>query len=257
MKSTKQQEKGDSLYNQIAQRLIADIDAGVYRPGDRLPSENELATQHGVHRLTARMAITTVVEKDLVYRIQGRGAFVKEEKIDYSLNLNTNFTQTLFNLGYLPCIRILSSKVLTAGEQLANLLETKIGTSVFRVKVLRAASPTMTENTNTEPAVPEMLPLCISDSYLLLEKFPDLPILVYKSHSLYSLLRNHYDTQPRRIRTQIETEAAYKEEAKLLKISPGSPVLTTKSQVCDQHNQLFEYTVSRFRGDRFSLDISY
>jgi len=252
MKSIKHQQKGESLYNQIAQKLIADIQAGIYRPGDRLPSENELAALHGVHRLTARQAITAIVEKDLVYRLQGRGAFVKEQKIDYSLNFNTNFTQSLFNLGYLPCIRILSSKVITATSQLANVLETKTETtSVIQITVLRAATPTMTDTT-----VPEMHPLCISISYLLSEKFPDLPVLIYKSHSLYSLLRNHYGVQPRRTRTQIETDAASKEEAKLLKIPPSTPLLVTKSQVRDQHGFLFEYTVSRFRGDRFSLEVS-
>ena len=247
----KHQQKGESLYNQIAQKLITDIQTGVYRPGERLPSENELAAIHGVHRLTARQAITAVVEKDLIYRLQGRGAFVKEQKIDYSLNFNTNFTQSLFNLGYLPCIRILSSKVITATSQLAGLLETKVESSVIQIKVLRAAMPTMTDTT-----VPEMYPLCISISYLLSDKFPDLPVLIYKAHSVYSLLRNHYGVQPRRTRTQIETEAASKEEAKLLKIPPSTPLLITKSQVRDQHDFLFEYTVSRFRGDRFSLEVS-
>lgn len=250
MKSMQHQQKAQSRYNQIAQKLIADIQSGVYRPGERLPSENELATVHGVHRLTARQALTALAEKDLIYRMQGRGAFVKEQKIDYSLNFGTNFTQSLFNLGYLPCIRILSSQVITASAQLANSLETNVGISVTRIKVLRAATSTMTDTT-----VPEMQPLCISVSYLLSEKFPDLPVLIYKSHSLYSLLRNHYEIQPRRTRTQIETEAVSKEEAKLLKITPGTPVLVTKSKVCDQHDFLFEYTVSRFRGDRFSLEV--
>ncbi|MCC5621927.1 phosphonate metabolism transcriptional regulator PhnF [Nostoc sp. CHAB 5715] len=251
MKSTKQQQKGESVYHQIAEKLIADIQAGDYLPGDRLPSENELAAHYGVHRFTARMAIKYVVDQDLVYRIQGRGAFVKEQKIDYSLNFKTNFTQSLLNLGYLPCIRILSSKLITASEQLANLLETNIGNSLFQVKFLRVASLAMTDTT-----VPEWNPLCISVSYLLSEKFPDLPILIYKSQSLYSLLRNHYGIEPRRTRTQIETQAAYKEEAKLLKIPPGAPMLITKSQVRDQHDHLFEYTVTHFRGDRFTFEVS-
>jgi GntR family transcriptional regulator len=240
-----------SLYNQIAQKIIADIDAGVYKPGERLPSENELATQYGVHRLTARMAVTALVEKNLVYRIQGRGAFVKEEKIYYSVNFSTNFTETLLNLGYLPCIRILNSKVIIAGEQLARCLETNVGNSIFEVKFLRAA---LLATTDTN--LPELYPLCISVSYLLTEKFPNIRTLIYKANSLYSLLRNYYGIEPRRNRTQIETEAAYKEEAKFLKISPGSPILITKSQVCDQYDDLFEYTISRFRGDRFILDIS-
>ncbi|MDZ8109890.1 MAG: phosphonate metabolism transcriptional regulator PhnF [Nostoc sp. DedQUE12a] len=245
------QEKGKSLYHQIAEKLIADIRAGNYLPGDRLPSENELALQYGVHRFTARMAITSLVTQDLAYRIQGRGAFIKEQRIDYSLNFKTNFTQSLLNFGYLPCVQILSSKLITASEQLANLLETNIGSSVFQVKFLRVASLTMTDTT-----VPQWNPLCISISYLLSERFPDLPILIYKSQSLYSLLRNQYGVEPRRTRTQIETQAAYKEEAKLLNISPGAPLLTTKSQVRDQHNFLFEYTVTHFRGDRFTFEVS-
>jgi phosphonate metabolism transcriptional regulator PhnF len=247
----KDQRTDKSIYNQIAQKLMADIMAGVYRPGERLPSENELATQHGVHRLTARQAITVLVEKDLIYRSQGRGAFVKEQKIEYSLDFNTNFTQSLFYVGYLPCLQIISSKVTVASEQLARLLETQVEKSVFQIKFLRAASSQITDTT-----VPPLCPLCISVSYLLAEKFPELPVLIYKAHSLYSLLRNYYGIEPRRTHTQIETVAASKQDAKLLKISPHAPLLVTKSLVHDQNDQLFEYTVSHFRGDRFSLQVS-
>jgi GntR family transcriptional regulator len=245
------QRAGQSVYYQIAQKLIADITTGVYRPGDRLPSENELAAQHGVHRLTARQAITVLVEKDLIYRAQGRGAFVKEQKIEYSLDFNTNFTQSLLYLGYLPCLRIISSKVTVAGEQIAKLLDTHAEDSVFQIKFLRAASSQITDS-----SVPPLYPLCISVSYLLSEKFPELPVLIYKAHSLYSLLRSHYGIHPHRTHTQIETIAASKQDAKLLKISPRAPMLVTKSKVRDQHDQLFEYTVSHFRGDRFSLQVS-
>ncbi|MBG1270208.1 UTRA domain-containing protein [Nostoc sp. WHI] len=88
------------------------------------------------------------------------------------------------------------------------------------------------------------------------ETFPDLEVLIYRATSLYSLLQNYYGIQPRRAHIQIETEVASKEEAKLLKISPSVPLLVTKSQVRDQHDYLFEYTISRFRGERFSLEVS-
>ncbi|MBV9385987.1 MAG: GntR family transcriptional regulator [Chroococcidiopsidaceae cyanobacterium CP_BM_ER_R8_30] len=246
----KRRRTDESLYNQIAHQLLADIEAGVYGPGDRLPSENELAAQYHVHRLTARQAITALVEKDLVYRLQGRGAFVKKQKIDYALNVNTNFTQSLFNVGYLPFLQILSSKVVPATIELASLLETKSEDSVVQIKILRAATLAITDNT-----IPEMLPLCLSISYLLSKKFQDLPVLIYKAHSLYSLLQNHYGVQPHRTHTKIESEAASKEEARLLKIPPRSPLLVTHSQVRDQCDEMFEYTVSRFRGDCFSMNV--
>lgn len=246
----KRQTRSESLYNQIAQKLIADIKIGVYKPGDRLPSENELAAQHGVHRLTARQAITALVEKDLVYRLQGSGAFVKEEKIDYNLTFNTNFTQNLLNIGYLPSQQIISSKVTRAGAQLAELLQTRPGNSIIQVKFLRTAISAMTEVTGSE-----INPLCVSVSYLLSDKFPELPVLIFQAHSLYSLLKNHYRVHPRRSSTHIEAEPASREDARLLQISLHTPVLITRSLVRDQYDYLFEYTVSRFRSDRITLEV--
>ncbi|MEK8127664.1 GntR family transcriptional regulator [Paenibacillus filicis] len=45
---------------------------------DRLPSENELATQFGVSRITVKHALDSLVEDGTIYRIQGRGSFVAE-----------------------------------------------------------------------------------------------------------------------------------------------------------------------------------
>ncbi|WP_143288214.1 GntR family transcriptional regulator, partial [Calothrix rhizosoleniae] len=45
------------IYRQIAYQLIGEIQSGVYQPGDRLPSEHQLATQYQVHRLTIRHAL--------------------------------------------------------------------------------------------------------------------------------------------------------------------------------------------------------
>ncbi|MBW4475097.1 MAG: phosphonate metabolism transcriptional regulator PhnF [Stenomitos rutilans HA7619-LM2] len=241
----------DHLYDQIATKLMAKIVAGDYKPGDRLPSENELATQYGVHRLTARRAITALVEKDLVYRLQGRGAFVKEAKLDYALNHKTSFTQSLFSLGFLPCIKVLGSQIMPAGQQLAELLNISVGIPVIQVKILRSATPPIVDAT-----IPELKPLCVSLSYLVSENFPELPVLIYRAHSLYSLLKEHYGVELHRTRTLIEAESASTEDARLLQISPKGPVLVTRSQACNQNDQVVEYTVSRFRSDRFTLEVS-
>lgn len=248
----KDRDSSQSLYHQIAQQLIEHINRGVYKPGERLPSENELASQYGVHRLTARHAIATLIEKNLVYRMQGRGTFVNEQKLDYSINFGTNFTESLFNLGYLPYRKILSIKVISIPPAIAAILKTPVSIFVYQIKVLRQASRQITDIN-----IPETYPLCISISYLLYEKFPELSVLIYKSSSLYSLLQNYYGIQPYRTWTKIETELASREDTKLLQIKSGIPMLITKSLVCDQNKKLFEYTISRFRGDIFSLEVTF
>jgi DNA-binding GntR family transcriptional regulator len=245
-------QKTKFIYQQIAQDLIDQIKQNNYQEGQQLPSENQLASEYDVHRLTIRQAITILIEKDLVYRKQGSGTFIKEKKLDYSLDSKTNFTESLFNLGYLPSLKIISSKVIPAPPEIAKCLKINPNDPIFKLKLLRTA---ITRNNSI--ILKEFQPLCWSTSYLIAKNFPDLSVLIYQAKSLYSLLQKNYQVQPNRTRTKIETEIASREDVQLLHIAPGIPVIITKSFVCDRHECLFEYTISRFRGDIFSLEITF
>lgn len=67
------------IYQQIRDYLRKEILSGRWKPGDRLPSENELSAQFGGSRITVKQALAELVKEELVYRIQGRGTFVAEE----------------------------------------------------------------------------------------------------------------------------------------------------------------------------------
>ena len=62
----------------IADQLREQIVQGGLKPGDRLPSERELAALHGAARNTAREAITILRNEGLVDAQHGRGAFVRQ-----------------------------------------------------------------------------------------------------------------------------------------------------------------------------------
>lgn len=68
-----------SKYEQIQTELSLQIRQGMLRPGDKLPSEQELAAAYGVSRLTVRQAIGGLVTAGLVLPIQGKGSFVSEK----------------------------------------------------------------------------------------------------------------------------------------------------------------------------------
>ncbi len=65
------------LYHQLATTLDGQIRAGTYAPGDRLPSEHELAAGYGVGRPTVRQATDTLVQRGVVERRRGSGTFVR------------------------------------------------------------------------------------------------------------------------------------------------------------------------------------
>lgn len=63
-------------YRSLAAKLRADIDAGVYTVGRKLPTESQLQTAHKVSRHTVREALQILLSEGLIYRVQGSGTYV-------------------------------------------------------------------------------------------------------------------------------------------------------------------------------------
>lgn len=68
------------LYRQIADSIAAEIDSGRYKPGDRLPTERELAIQFGVSRPTLREALIALEILGMIEAKHGYGILVVENK---------------------------------------------------------------------------------------------------------------------------------------------------------------------------------
>lgn len=66
------------LYRQLADILSDKIRAGEYRPGERIPSEIELAKTFGIGRPTARQATEALIRKGMLLRRRGAGTFVRD-----------------------------------------------------------------------------------------------------------------------------------------------------------------------------------
>lgn len=63
-------------YIQLADELQRRIEAGVYKPGQPLPSEESLRQEFGVARGTVRRAVALLRERGLVYTVPQRGTYV-------------------------------------------------------------------------------------------------------------------------------------------------------------------------------------
>jgi GntR family transcriptional regulator len=74
------------LYSQIQQKILQALERGVWRSGELIPSEFELASKYQVSQGTIRKAIDELVGKNLLIRRQGSGTFVathQEEQSKY------------------------------------------------------------------------------------------------------------------------------------------------------------------------------
>ena len=70
------------LYYQLQELVKEQIESGGWRPGDRLPSEPELARRYAVSRVVVRQALAILQDDGQIVRVQGRGTFVAEPKLD-------------------------------------------------------------------------------------------------------------------------------------------------------------------------------
>src|SRR3546814_943740 len=90
---TLQRRAGGALWRQIAETLEKDIREQVYEPGQRLPTEAELAERFSVNRHTVRRGIAFLEQEGVLRVEQGRGTFVQERMVDYRLGKRTRFTE--------------------------------------------------------------------------------------------------------------------------------------------------------------------
>ncbi|SLK09986.1 MULTISPECIES: GntR family transcriptional regulator [unclassified Paenibacillus] len=83
------------MYKKIETYIIDQIRSGNWKPGSRIPSENELAEQFSVSRITVKNALTALVDKGVVYRLQGKGTFVNDHSPEEIHNITSAVKEQL------------------------------------------------------------------------------------------------------------------------------------------------------------------
>jgi GntR family transcriptional regulator len=98
-----QSTKGESIRETLREELVRRIEAGEWRPADRLPSEPALAASMGVSRATLRDALRSLEEDGFVTRVQGSGTFVTHRpRLKNNLDVNFGVTDLIRAMGMRP-----------------------------------------------------------------------------------------------------------------------------------------------------------
>src|SRR6266699_3592826 len=212
-------------YFQLKEIMRERIRSGEWKPGELIPSERELSEKYGISRMTARQAITELVNEGLFYREQGKGTFVSQRKITQQLIHLTGFTEDIRARGQRPGTKVLSATMCPADETTAEKLRINPGTLIFRLQRLPLA--------DDEPLAIELSQITFKDCERLLEE--DL-----EQNSLYRLLETKYGIPLMEADQELEAGLTGSEEAQLLKISLGRPVLFTRRITYTERNQPIE-----------------
>ncbi len=223
-------------YYQLKEIIREKVNVGQWQPGSLIPSERELCEQYGISRMTARQSITELVNEGYLYREQGKGTFVAQPKITQQLMKLTGFTEDIQARTQRPGTKVLDKQMWPADESTATKLRIKPGQPLFRVQRLRLA---------------EDAPLALETSVISFIGCEKLLEEDLEQQSLYYLLETKYGLPPLEAEQELEAGLARDNEARLLQISPGSPVLLIRRTTYTERGQPLEYAKSIYRGDKY------
>ena len=121
------------LYQQIKALILGSLQAGEWKPGEALPSENDLAARFKVSQGTVRKAIDELASENLLVRRQGKGTFVATHHED---RVHFRFLRLVPDNGepHYPKSKILDCKRLRAPAEIAKLLDLKAGDAVVQIE---------------------------------------------------------------------------------------------------------------------------
>lgn len=124
------------LSHQIKEFILSGISSGELSPGDRIPSESQLARQFSASRMTVNRAVKELTVEGRLNRVQGLGTFVAEFKPLAALFEVRSIAQEVTERGKQhTCTPIEVSRSLATKEE-AGRLEIEPGTEIFRLQAL-------------------------------------------------------------------------------------------------------------------------
>lgn len=227
------------IYYQLQEFLKALIDKGELQPGDVIPTEREYAETFQISRMTVRQALTQLVNEGYLHRIQGKGTFVAERKIEQPLYRLRSFTEDMEARGLQPSSQLISFETIPVNNQIASQLGIQENEPVYEIKRIRLADD---------------VPMALEANYISANLVKGLTEQIVKE-SVYSYIENQLNFEIDQASQIIEASIANEVEAKFLKIKKGVPMMLIQQQTFLKDGTPVEYVKSSYRADRYKFMI--
>lgn len=234
---SKTSASGDSLFLQVRNRLRKDILAKRFPPGAKLPSESKLQEAFNVSRITVRQALAELASEGLIETVNGKGSFVSRPANAPLLGQLAGFNAVMHARGLRTSGRLLDTSLANITSHVAHALALPEETQVMTINTLRLVEdvPTALGTVICEPKMGQQL-----------------LALGAESEDVMTLLEEKLELHLAFTHVEAKALSATPDEAELLDILPGTPLLFMKFVPHDMHGRPLLYAEVRFRHDRFS-----
>ena len=230
------------LYAQFEDVLRTANLSGQWEVNHAIPSENELSRLYGLSRMTVRSVLTQLVREGLLFRVQGKGTFVAHSKISARSPAYMGIREQLEQMGYEISTRLIAFGQRPCGQEVGRMLGLDETSPVVFVERVRLA---------------EGQPISIHRTYLPLSLCPALDAGDLVSEQLCTVVERDYGLKPAFVSESLESVLATQDEADLLQVERGSPLIMLQDCNKTAAGVLYEFSKILFRGDKLKLHFEY
>lgn len=224
-------------YQQVFEKIIDNIEGGLYNVENKLPSEKHLAEEFNVSINTLRKSLSLLIENGYIISRHGSGYYLSTHKNFNSLKLKS--------LGTTYGDRDIASKLLTfeivqASEEQATKLNVDKGEAIFHITRLRLI---------------DRKPLHLEDTIIPVRLFPTLNKEVFLD-SFYNYIE---DSSPHKISRAFKDISAVmpsQEVCDILEIETAYPLLVVENYVYLNSGEQFEYSYNYHLDKKLSVSTS-
>lgn len=229
------------LYYQLKELIQEQIEDEIFKQGEPIPTEMELCQIHNISRMTVNKAIMSLVHEGLLYREQGRGTFVSQNKRKHQLNNLKGFTEEMMQRGYSVETKILSFEIVEATKDKKKHLKL----SQDEEKIIEIQRLRYIENE----------PFALEIAWIPLELCPELDVKMHNSKSLYEIFQQKYKYTLAEAKQTIEPILINEYESELLNLRKNSLALLFRRTTYLDDGRIIEYTKAIYRSDKHKYEI--
>ena len=224
------------LYHQVAQAFEQAIREGRLAPETKLENEVDLAKRYNISRPTLRQAMDKLVRDGLVVRRRGVGTQVVGPRVRRSLKLSSLYND-LRDSGVQPTTSVLTFETVVSADEVADRLGLPAETEVYHLRRLRSIDGQR---------------LGIMENYLPLS-VGTLTRESLEQDGLYNVIRRQ-GTDFQMAHQTVGATVATADQAELLGVSPGSPLVTVQRTALDSSGTAIEFGDHVYRADLYSYE---
>ncbi|MED3880251.1 GntR family transcriptional regulator [Priestia megaterium] len=227
------------LYLQVIDKIKQNIEKGIFKEKERLPSEFDLSKQLGVSRATLREALRILEEENIIVRRHGVGTFVNTKPTFLSgIEQLNSITHMIEQAGMKAGTIFLSSQIQELSENDLTRFACGEDEQILFVERVRTA--------NGEPVV-----YCMDKvpQKILPENFE------YKQESLLEILEKQAGKHISYAVANMEPLGYHEKVSPILQCEPETALLVLEQMHYDQYDEPILYSINYFKADQFSFQV--